>query len=309
MPKMQTIKKRPIKPRRLMPGDTIGVVAPASPFNKVELEQGLAAIHNMGYGTHLADGLFASQGYLAGDDQQRVDQLQQMLEDDHIDAIMCARGGYGSLRILPHLDYELMRKRAKPLIGFSDVTALLQAVVLKTGLVTFHGPMATTLAKADPVSQTTWQQALAGDQPLRIFADAAYIIQPGIAQGVVMGGNLATLCHLMGTPFAVAYKDCILFIEETGEALYRIDRMLTQMKMAGCFDGLSGLALGSFKDCGAYEDIVALVAHLFSDGNMPILAGLAVGHSEQNLTVPLGITARLDTQRGELVFLETATAG
>lgn len=296
-----------IKPPRLMPGATIGIVSPASPFKKETLEQGVAILQAMGFRIRLAEGLFHAEGYLAGTDAQRAAQLHDMFRDDAVDAVICARGGFGSLRLLSLLDYDLIGSNPKPFIGFSDITALHQALFMKTGLVTFHGPMVCTLHHSDEPSRTGWQHALARDRPMRFQAEAGHLIRPGKAEGVLVGGNLSNLCHLIGTPFACTYRGCILFVEETGEALYRIDRMLTQMKLAGCFQGMTGLVLGSFEACGPQAEIRDLIDRLFADASMPIMAGLPAGHGDRNLTFPLGLPAAMDADAGELIISECAT--
>lgn len=298
-----------IKPCRLRKGDLIGVVAPSGVFEREVLEQGLAVLSEMGYRYRLADELFARNGYLAGDDSQRIGQLLQMFADPEVKAVMCARGGFGALRLLPYLDYDLIGDSAKPFIGYSDITALHQAIFQKTGLVTFHGPMVNGLDKADRTTRMAWKEALAGDRALGFKLARQQVFKEGACEGIFRGGNLATLCHLLGTPFAADLDGCLLFIEDTGEALYRIDRMLTQMKLAGSFRGLKGLVVGSFKDCGQYEDVVQLIGDHFKEMAIPIVTGFPTGHAEPNVTLPLGLPARLDTDRAELVFAEAATRG
>ncbi len=296
-----------IKPRRLKMGGIIGIVAPASPFDQDELAQGRTLLHAMGFATQLAGGVFARKGFLAGSDTDRAEQIHAMFTDDHVNAIMCARGGYGSLRLLPLLDFNLIRTHPKPFIGFSDITALHHAIFQRCGLVTFHGPVVCTLAKGDPRNRSSFIEAVCTGQPVRLTADEPLAIKPGMAQGILVGGNLTTLCHLLGTPFAASYKGCLLFIEDTGEAPYRIDRMLVQMKIAGIFSGLSGIILGTFKACGAQADIHEIVRRLFDDCDIPILAGVGCGHGERNFTIPFGAMARLNADAGELTVLEAAT--
>lgn len=296
-----------VKPPRLKPGATIGIISPASPFKKEQLAQGIAVVQAMGFGVRLAEGLFETEGYLAGADGRRAAQIHQMFRDDAADAVMCARGGYGALRLLATLDYDLIGANPKPFIGFSDITALHQALFVKTGLVTFHGPMVCTLAHGDIPSRTSLQDALAADRPVRLRTDTALPVRPGRAQGILVGGNLANLCHLIGTPFAACYRGCILFIEEIGEAPYRIDRMLTQMRLAGCLEGIAGVVLGAFKDCGDLSEIAELVGRTFAGASVPILAGMAAGHGDRNLTLPLGLPAMMDADAGELMLLECAT--
>ncbi|MCJ8502381.1 S66 peptidase family protein [Desulfatitalea alkaliphila] len=295
------------KPNALEPGDTIGIVAPASPFSVPDLARGVALLHAMGFATRLSGDLFARQGCLAGSDALRAAQLHTMFADDAVHAIMCARGGYGGLRLLQSLDYALIAAHPKPFIGFSDTTALHQAIRLKTGLVTFHGPMVCSLEPSDAAAGSALQQMLQAVAmgPPRIAG--LRTLRPGRGEGILVGGNLSTLCSLIGTPFAQSYHGCVLFLEDRGERPYRIDRMLVQMKLAGCFEGLAGLVLGSFSDCGAGEEIDAIVRQLFDDRPIPIMTGLAAGHQNPNRTLPLGVTVVLDAGSGTLRFEEAAT--
>jgi muramoyltetrapeptide carboxypeptidase len=296
----------PLLPRRLRPGSLIGVTAPASPFAPDVFEQGVRALREMGFEVRYSEDLFDSCGYLAGPDEQRAAAFNRLVADPEIDAIMCARGGYGSLRILPLLDYARVAEHPKAVIGFSDVTALLWALYSRCGLIGFHGPLVTTLADAAPADRSALWNAVASEGHLRLHFESAAVIRSGHACAPVAGGNLTTLCHLLGTPYAPAFHDHIVFLEDRGEAPYRLDRMLTQMKMAGCFDGMQGLVLGSFKDCGAREDVWGVVAEMFDEAEWPILAGVDAGHSGPNVTIPLGVEAALDAERRTLVF-ERAT--
>lgn len=296
-----------LKPAALQAGDTIGVVAPASPFQKNDLEQGLQILQGMGFNIRLAEGLFDARGYLAGEDHRRAAGLVGMFADPGVDAVMCARGGYGCLRLLPLIDYDLIRVHPKPFVGFSDITALHHALFLKSGMVTFHGPVVCSLGKDEESSRTALRQALCGQMPRVVTAPGMRTVLPGTAEGRLAGGNLTVLCHLLGTAFAPSFAGCILFIEDCGEALYRIDRMLTQMRLAGCFEGLCGITIGSFKDCGAEADICKLIAQVFEGRQIPVLAGLPAGHTERNRMLPLGVHVRLDADKGELILLESAT--
>jgi muramoyltetrapeptide carboxypeptidase len=296
----------PLLPRRLRPGSVIGVAAPASPFERDALERGVRALREMGFEVRFSEDLFDSCGYLAGLDEHRAAAFNRLVADPQIDAIMCARGGYGSLRILPLLDYALVAEHPKAVIGFSDVTALLWSLYSRCGLVGFHGPLVTTLADAAPADRCALWNAVAAEERLRLRFETASAIRPGRTCAPVAGGNLTTLCHLLGTPFAPAFRDHIVFLEDRGEAPYRIDRMLTQMKMAGCFGGMQGLVLGSFDDCGAREEVWRIVAEVFGEAQWPILAGIDAGHSGPNVTMPLGVEAVLDAEGRTLVF-ERAT--
>ncbi len=300
------VRPASLLPRRLRPGSVIGVAAPASPFAPEVLERGVRALREMGFEVRFPEDLFDACGYLAGPDEQRAAAFNRLIADPQIDAIMCARGGYGSLRILPLLDYARVAEHPKAIIGFSDVTALLWALYSRCGLIGFHGPLVTTLADAAMADRDALWMAVASEGNLRLQFETAAAIRPGRACAPVTGGNLTTLCHLLGTPYAPAFRGHIVFLEERGEALYRIDRMLTQMKMAGCFDGLQGLVLGSFEDCGAREEVWRLVAEVFAGAQWPILAGVDAGHGAPNVTLPLGVEAALDAEGRTLEF-ESAT--
>jgi muramoyltetrapeptide carboxypeptidase len=260
----------------------------------------------MEFRVRIPEGLCAARGYLAGTDAHRAAVFERLFCDPGVDAVMAARGGYGSLRILPRLDFARLAAHPKVLIGFSDVTALLAAMSSRCGLVTFHGPMVTTLADASEKTLRGLREAVASDRPLELTAETATALRPGVASGPVCGGNLNTLCHLLGTPFAPRFRGHIVFLEDRGEAPYRVDRMLMHMKTAGCFEGVKGLVLGSFADCGSPEEIKAIVAEIFHGSPFPILAGMEAGHSDPNLTLPLGVRAQLDTGARALRF-ECAT--
>jgi len=305
---MQSDQHHIVKPPRLKPGATVGIVAPAGPFEPKALDRGVAVLQEMGYAVRLAEGLFSKADYLAGDDTVRVAQLHEMFGDPSVDAVLCARGGFGALRLLPLLDFDLLASHPKALIGFSDITNLLNVIHLKTGMVTFHGPMACTLGKSDRQTRDSLQKALCGSEPVYIEVDDGMAVVKGKAEGRLMGGNLTTLCHLLGTPFSPSFKDGILFLEEIGEALYRIDRMLTHMVMSGSLEGVTGFVLGSFKNCGTTAEIVDLVERRLGHYEVPILAGLAAGHIDRNLTLPVGLAVRLDAGRKTLTFLTSATA-
>ncbi|MFC1858457.1 LD-carboxypeptidase [Thermodesulfobacteriota bacterium] len=302
------MRKKLLFPSRLKAGDTIGIAAPASHFKKEPFKRGLAVLASMGFNVSVPDNLFVKEGFFAGSDQHRAELLNRLFADRDIDAIICARGGFGSIRILPFLNFDAIRNNPKPFVGFSDITALLSAFYLKCGLITFHGPTVTTLGDATRKAKNALKATLSTDNQLLITPKKVTIIRPGTASGVVFGGNLTTLCHLLGTPFESRFKGQLLFLEDRGEAPYRIDRMLTQMKLAGCFGGLEGLILGSFKDCGRSSEIFGIVKDIFKDDEIPILAGFEVGHMQSNITIPVGLSATLNTDRQELVFHKPSTS-
>jgi len=304
---MDPLNKNPIRPPRLKTGDTIGIVAPAGPFDPKNFSQGLSTLESLGFRTRVSDEIFEKTGYLAGNDAQRARLVNRLFKDPAINAIVCARGGFGSLRILPLVDFGIIRKNPKVFVGFSDITALLTAITNRSGLVSFHGPVVTTLAKASEMTCNTLLGAISSDMPLEVQPANGVVIQAGRAQGPLIGGNLTTLCHLLATPFEPRFKHRILLLEDRGEALYRIDRMLCQMKLAGCFDDIAGLVLGSFEECGDLGVIYQIFQEHFQDIHIPILAGFDIGHGKQNMTIPFGIEAILDTDKQLLSFTQPAT--
>lgn len=289
-------------PRALKPGDTLGIVAPASCFDRQAFDAGVRVLEAMGFETAIAASVYDQQGYLAGTDRQRADSVNQLFADPDIDGIICARGGYGAMRILSLLDADAIANHPKVFVGFSDITVLLSFLVERCGMVAFHGPTVTTLGSADPSTRQRCLTAVTQPLPLRLSAATKQVIRSGSATGRLLCGNLTLFCHLTGTPFQPDFNGCILLIEDHGEALYRIDRMLTQMAMAGCFNGLCGLALGTFTDCGAAEAIHAIVADRLEGLDIPMLAGFDVGHAARNMTLPVGLPVRLDTASASLTF-------
>ncbi|MBR9984894.1 MAG: LD-carboxypeptidase [Desulfosarcina sp.] len=295
-------QSEPVLPPALKPGDTLGIVAPASPFDRESFDAGLRVLESMNFKLVIPESIFDQNGYLAGSDQQRADLLNRLFADPDIDGIICARGGYGAMRLLPLLDVDAIACHPKVFVGFSDITVLLDSLVQRCRMVVFHGPTVTTLGKADPSTRDRFLSALSTPEPLSIATSSSQVIQSGIAAGRFFCGNLTLFCHLTGTPFQPDFSGGILLIEDQGEAPYRIDRMLTQMRMAGCFEGLAGLALGAFTDCGSAEEVHRIVADRLVGLDLPILAGFEVGHETVNMTLPVGLPVRLDTTFGTLTF-------
>jgi len=288
------MKNNILAPEKLERGDTIGIAAPASPFDLRKFNRGIDVLESMGFNVYIPEGIFNRNGYLAGTDVQRASVLNNLFSKKNIKAIVCVRGGFGSLKILSSLDYENILNNPKIFVGYSDVTALLSALFKKCRLISFHGPMATELGSASQRTINSMFSALTSRSDFEIFSKKGTSLKPGIGSGILLGGNLSTLCHLTGTPYLPDFKGSILFIEERGEAVYRIDRMLTHMKMAGCFKGISGLVLGSFTDCGSVKEINKIITGLFENIDIPILSGFAAGHGKENITIPFGLKANLD---------------
>jgi len=294
-------------PARLKAGHRIGIVAPAGPFDYETFDRGTSILEKMGFEVFVPPELLEAKGYLAGSDQRRAQFVNRLFADKSIDAIMCARGGYGSIRILPLLDYETIADNPKVFIGFSDITVLLNVLTNRCGLATFHGPVVTSLVDSTAETRHALLQAVSSDAKLEVKVPAGTAVKAGSATGAVCGGNLTTLCHLVGTPYAPSFTNKILFLEDRAEAPYRIDRMLVHMKLAGCFESLAGIVLGSFEDCGSMESILNIVSEIFAPYPIPILAGFDAGHGKNNITIPLGVEATLDADRHILSYRQTAT--
>ncbi|MBC2712416.1 MAG: LD-carboxypeptidase [Desulfosarcina sp.] len=292
----------PALPRALKPGDTLGIVAPASPFDRQSFDAGVRGLESMGFNLVIPEDIFNKNGYMAGSDQRRADLLNRLFADPDIDGIICARGGYGAMRVLPLLDADAISHHPKVFVGFSDITVLLGFLVERCRMVAFHGPTVTTLGNGDPSTRNRFLSALTKPAPLSLAAASNHVIQAGSATGRFFCGNLTLFCHLTGTPFQPDFSGCILLIEDQGEAPYRIDRMLTQMMLAGCFDGLAGLALGAFTNCGSVEEIHRIVSDRLGRLNIPILAGFDVGHEAVNMTLPVGLPVLMNTSSGTLTF-------
>jgi muramoyltetrapeptide carboxypeptidase len=313
-----------IRPRRLAPGQTIGIVAPSAAPNEPErIRFAVETVESLGFKVRPGPHLYDREGYLAGADAARADDLNAMFADDSVDAIWCVRGGYGASRILPALDYALMQRRPKPLIGYSDITALHMAIHRHAGLVTFHGPVAFraftpyTLGELKRVLWTTETPARLGGPPPfertegRVDWDnRVTTLQPGKARGRLLGGNLCLMSHLVGTPYLPDLRGAILFLEDIEEAYYRIDRMLTQLWLSGALAGLAGMAFGKFTGCepSAFflqnrplEDILAERGRALG---IPAVSGLMIGHIEDQTTLPVGCLAELDADAGTLTLLE-----
>lgn len=294
-----------IVPAGLNSGECIGIAAPASPFDPRALDRGIRVLEEMGFKVRWGADLHARQGYLAGSDPMRAGALMDLFRDPEVRAILCARGGYGTMRLLPLLDWEDIKAHPKLLVGFSDITVLLNLISQKAGVVTAHGPLVTELGKCGPETRDGLHRMLMGRRGGAIRPPAGRVLQSGEAHGPLWGGNLTLLTHLLGTPFAPRFRGAILVLEDRGEAPYRIDRMLWHLKLSGSLDRIAGLILGHFSQCGDMETIDRMVEELGLDPQLPVMAGFPFGHGEPNLTIPLGMKATLDTRRSVLEIHES----
>lgn len=277
----------------------IGVIAPAGPA-ALDTERALQWMRARGYSLRIFPGVLESDGYLAGSDDVRLKDLHEAFADTAIDAILCLRGGYGSPRLLDRIDFELLRRNAKPFVGYSDITALHLAISRYAGFVTFHGPMlnADLLGnKQQPTESSLFSllrgQMNAGSPLVHPVAYPLSTVEPGIARGRLLGGNLSMIAATLGTPFEIDADGIILFIEDVNEPLYRIDRLLTHLRLAGKLNKLRGVLVGDV--AGVDSDALAqLLKQTFEPLRIPVLAGWRSGHCDPNLTLPMGALVRLD---------------
>ena len=303
-----------MRAKRLKPGDMIGMVAPASPADCSKVEKAVANLAAMGYEVRTGESVFKSKGYLAGDDQLRADDINSMFADDAVAAVFCLRGGYGSQRILDMLDYELIRKNPKIFMGFSDITALLNAFYQKCGLITFHGPMGGDFAGGlGKPTKAAMRKALENAEPIGevLNPDMPEVVSEGRAEGVLVGGNLSIIAASLGTPYEIDTRGKILLLEDVNEEPYSIDRMLNQLRLAGKFRDAAGIVLGDWGDTEAKEpekslSLEAVIRDAFECIGKPVLGGFKIGHCKPNLTVPIGAEAFMDTCTRTLCITEPA---
>jgi muramoyltetrapeptide carboxypeptidase len=299
----------PLRPPRLRAGARVALVAPAGPITEARLDAALRQCEALGLEAVVAQSALRRQGYLAGSDVERTADLQQAIEDPAVDGIWALRGGYGTMRLLPALDLSPLRVRPKPFIGFSDNTAI-HLALLRGGLVSFHGPHAG--AAFPPFTERCFRMTLFDDSPAGVLPEAASRLErltPGVAEGELAGGNLALLAATCGTAYAMDARDRIVFVEDVGEATYRIDRTLMQLRLSGALDGLAGLVVGQFTECGNEHPevpVTRLFEELASGLGVPCVVGAPIGHVDDTWCLPLGVRARLDADAGTLEILESA---
>ncbi|MFD3914720.1 LD-carboxypeptidase [Streptomyces sp. NPDC058603] len=297
------------RPARLRPGARVAVVAPSGPVPAERLEAGLDILRGWDLdpvvAPHVLD-VHPRLGYLAGTDQDRARDLQDAWCDPAVSAVLCARGGYGAQRMTDLLDWTAMRAAGpKVLVGYSDITALHEAFARRLGLVTLHGPMtaAMTFLK-DAATQESLRATLFEPESVRTLGPTtARGLVPGRAAGVTFGGCVSLLAAELGTPYArTSAAGGLLLIEDVGEEPYRLDRILTQLLRSGGLDGVAGIGLGSWAECGAPEDVRALLLDRLGGLGVPVVEELGFGHGESNLTVPLGVSAVLDAESATLTL-------
>lgn len=312
-----------IRPPRLREGDLVGLVNLSSAASDENIARGVHNLEAQGLRVKPGRHIRAVQGHYGGTIAQRVEDLHAMFDDREVRGIWCVRGGAGASSLLPHVDYAKIRRQPKVVIGFSDVTALLLAIWRRARVVTFHGPVGTTLVSDFSVGRARAVLMQPGvDAVLPIAAEnlqrspvdrqyAPRVFREGRAEGRLMGGNLSIVSALIGTPYGIEPRGGLLFLEEVGEEPYRIDRMLTQLAQAGILGGVSGSALGVFQRSEAKpgepsSTLAEVLESHFLARRQPSMYGMSIGHIPQQLTLPIGVRARLDTAAGTITLLEPA---
>ncbi len=299
------------KPEALRPGDTIGVVAPAAAVEREYLERGVGALTAMGYRVKVSGHALDRAGILAGTDATRAAELTAFFADPSIKAIFAARGGYGCGRLLPLLDFGAIVRTPKVFVGYSDETYLLNAMVERCRMVAFHGPMvAMDLARGlTPAARAHLSRLLSGETAGTALPARA-TLRPGTAEGPLIGGCLSVIVAMIGTPWEPNFDGRILFLEDTGEKAYRIDRMLTQLRQAGALRRVAGIVFGAIHPADGSERERELIAHFLADQvadlSCPVLCGIEAGHGSEHFTLPLGVNVRLEGASRRLIFTESA---
>lgn len=321
----ETSARQIIKPAALKKGDKVGLVAPASySFEPEDIKIAKETIEQYGFQVELGSHITSQYGYLAGKDAERASDINEMFRRPDIRGIFTFSGGYGSTRLLDLLDYEMIRQNPKVLIGHSDITALVLAIHQKTGLVTFHG--SSGLSAVGDYAIAHFRRAVMANQSIGEIAKSPYkgtddearkhrliTIVSGQATGELVGGNLSLVVSLLGTPYEIDTREKILFLEDISEEPYRIDRMLTQLFLAGKLQAASGFALGHFSDCQAKDgglrsfSLEEVLRDRFESLGKPTLYNLMFGHILENAVLPLGVKAILDATGKKLAIAESAT--
>ncbi len=308
-----------IKPKKLEKGDLIGVISPAStPADLSKIENGVNYLEKLGYRVEVGKNVGKEEGYLAGNDSERLSDFNEMFKNKNVKGVFSVRGGYGSGRLLDSLDFNLIKKNPKILVGYSDITALQLAIFKKTGLITFAGPMLATDfgGRINKYTEENFWKIITNNKKIGKLhnprEEKFFALTKGRAEGKILGGNLAVLASIMGTEFFPDFKNTILLLEDIGEQPYRVDRLLNQLKLAKVFKQISGVILGRFVDC--YEtdktkksiELNSVIAHYFADMKIPVLYSFSHGHVKENLTIPLGVKSKINSTRGFVELMENA---
>lgn len=314
-------RKPAIRPKRLAAGDTVGLVLPATEaMTRDEIDFAREQMEAIGFHVVIGAHAYDKWGYFAGRDRDRADDINRMFADDRIAGVVCYTGGWGSPRVLPWLDFDLIARKPKVIIGYSDITALLNPIHQRTGLVTFHGPVGES--NFEPYTLENFKRVVMTAEPAGLLeappkkptelvdrTNRIVKLAPGKAAGPLVGGNLTMIASLMGTPYEVDTTGAIFFLEDVTEELYRIDRMLTQLALGGKFARMAGFVFGRCTKCdfkGPTFSLEEILRDRFGALPVPAISGLSFGHIDQKLVLPIGAQATLDADAGTLRIDEPA---
>ncbi|TAL68080.1 MAG: LD-carboxypeptidase [Bacteroidetes bacterium] len=312
-----------IRPKALKRGDTIGIIAPATAVTDPDqIGKAIEALNYFGLNYKIEKNVLKGEGYKTRTTEKRLDDLHFMFEDKEISGVFCLRGGYGSAQLLDKIDYDLIKKNPKVFIGYSDITAMHLAINKFSGLITFHGPVllsgfsnytadyfSKALFNTNPIGKIVNPESKSGIR----LVHPTRTIKPGKATGKLIGGNLSIICSLMGTPYEIDTKDKILFIEDVGEEPYRIDRMLTQLRLAGKLNTAAGIIFGECNECNSDGlnpshiwdySLGEVLDNIFKNLNIPVFYGLTFGHTSDQITLPVGVDAEIDADERTLNIIE-----
>lgn len=306
-----------IKAKALKPGDTIGIIAPASPTARQNVYLSKKALEEMGFKVKIGESCYETYGYLAGKDELRAKDLNDMFRDKKVDGVICLRGGYGTLRILNMIDYEVIRKNPKVFVGYSDITAVHVALNQRCELVTFHGPMTASnmIGGFNKYSYKSLFKAVGSTEVVGELrnpgGEKVKVINKGTAEGKIIGGNLTLITSTLGTKFEIDTKGKILFLEEIEEKPYKIDRMLTELLLAGKLQQVNGIVLGDWKDCKADKgerslSLMKVFEEIIKPLGIPIIYNVKSGHCSPMMTLPMGVKAKINGNTGKLEIEESA---
>ncbi|QWU44234.1 LD-carboxypeptidase [Bacillus sp. NP247] len=293
-----------IYPNALKKGDTVMIIAPSGPPTLENVLKGVNVLQEMGLSVTIGKSVYEKYGYLAGSDQVRLDDIHEAFTNTEVKAVFCVRGGYGSARLLPYIQYEIIQRNPKIFWGYSDITALHTAFSRYAELVTFHGPMIEELGKGiDSLSLSSFNQLF---HPYSSILYASECIVPSsacTATGTLVGGNLAVLTSVIGSPYEISTANTLLLLEDIGEEPYRIDRMLNQLLLSGKFNECNGVIFSSCHDCNPSkpsQSLQTILYEYFMPYDIPVLFGLPIGHISPNIGIPLGATATINTNNKTL---------
>lgn len=307
------------KPKRLNKKDVIGIISPASaPDEFSRVERGAKYLESLGYRVKVGDNINKSHGYLAGNDQERLDDLHSMFKDKSVKAIFTLRGGYGAFRLLDNIDYRLIKNNPKIFVGYSEITALQMAFLEKAGLISFAGPMVAVdfYDEVSPFTNEMFWETITSNKKLGKIKypenQKLPFLQKGSASGRIVGGNLAVFTHLLGTPYFPNLTGKILLIEDIGELPYRVDRMLNQLRLAGVFKKVKGIILGRFVDCHEHDPnkktltLGEVISDYITPVKVPSIYTFPHGHIKDFVTIPFGLKVNLNATKGTVEFAESA---